>query len=89
LDLGETLSRAGEQENGVACFLLGYKLSNGDTLGYLQGLSKNESLAVQQAGDVTLKKIQSVAANTETKSPTGDSATNSPAEDQGGSAATR
>lgn len=56
-DLGEVFAKKSEQEKAVACFLIGYKVSGGDTLGYLQSLKADNDPAIRQAGDLALIKV--------------------------------
>ncbi len=60
-DLGEVFAKKGEQDKAVACFLIGYKVSGGDTLGFLQSLKADDDPAIREAGDLALVKVASLA----------------------------
>ena len=57
-DLGEVFAKKGEQDKAVACFFVGYKVSNGDTLKYLQSLQSDDDPAIQAVGNIALNKVQ-------------------------------
>lgn len=59
-DLGENFARQGDQEKAVACFLIGYKISGGDTLGYLKSLKDDDNPAVVKAGSIAVGRLQIV-----------------------------
>jgi Flp pilus assembly protein TadD len=58
-DLGLVLAKKGDQERSVGCFLVGYKVSEGKTLAYLQSLEGDEDPSVRSAGSIALTKVQS------------------------------
>jgi hypothetical protein len=60
-DLGENFAKQRDQEKAVACFLIGYKVSGGDTLGFLQSLKDDDDPAIREAGNLALIKVGSVA----------------------------
>ncbi len=61
-DLGVSFAKDNNPDNAVACFLLGYRLSNGKTLGFLQSLtdSKEEDLRLTQAAKIAISHIESL-----------------------------
>jgi len=58
-DLGEVFAKKGDEGKAVACLLVGYRLSNGETLAYLQSLQGDDDLAIRSAGSQALDEIQS------------------------------
>jgi hypothetical protein len=58
-DLAEVFARSGNKDKAVSCFVIGYKISNGDTLGYLKSLSADENPAVQETSTIALNKLDS------------------------------
>jgi Flp pilus assembly protein TadD len=59
-DLGLVLAKEGDQSRAVSSLLIGYKVSNGATLDFLQHLSSNEAndASVREAGRLALSKVQ-------------------------------
>ncbi|CAN5564926.1 hypothetical protein BH10CYA1_BH10CYA1_59840 [soil metagenome] len=58
-DLAMTLAKQGLRDNAVASLLIGYKISKGDTLGFLKYLSSNEANdhTVREAANLALGKV--------------------------------
>ena len=56
-DLGEVFARQNDQEHAVACFLLGYELSGGDSLKYLQWLKSDQDPLVRSASIVAISEL--------------------------------
>jgi Flp pilus assembly protein TadD len=57
-DLGLTFAKQGTKEKAVSCLLVGYHVSNGETLKFLQSLSTDEIPAFQEAGTAALAKVE-------------------------------
>lgn len=60
-DLALILAKKGDQARSVGCFLIGYKVSEGKTLVYLQSLQDDDDPSVRSAGSIALTKVQSQA----------------------------
>lgn len=56
-DLGQVFAKNNDQEKAVACFLIAYRISGGKTLTYLQSLSSDDDIRIQQAGAAAIEKI--------------------------------
>jgi tetratricopeptide (TPR) repeat protein len=57
-DLGLVYAKQGKQDDAVASFLIGYKVSNGDSLGFLKSLGADDDPSVRNAGSLAISKIQ-------------------------------
>jgi Flp pilus assembly protein TadD len=58
-DLGENFARTNDPEDAVSCFLIGVKVSDGKSLGYLQSLanSQEDDARVCQAAKTALSQL--------------------------------
>jgi Flp pilus assembly protein TadD/TM2 domain-containing membrane protein YozV len=56
-DLGQIFAKKGEQNNAVSSLLIGYRISNGETLPYLKSLNSDDDPAVRDAGRLALEKL--------------------------------
>ncbi len=56
-DLGQVFAKNNDQEKAVACFLIAYRISGGKTLTYLQSLSSDDDIKIQQAGATAIEKL--------------------------------
>lgn len=58
-DLGQVFAKNNDQEKAVACFLIAYRISGGKTLTYLESLSSDDDIKIQQAGAAAIEKLES------------------------------
>ncbi|HEY9777691.1 MAG TPA: hypothetical protein V6C81_28270 [Planktothrix sp.] len=58
-DLGLTLAKQEDEDQAVSSFLVGYYVSNGETLSFLKSLSTDEDPAVRNAASLALTKVPS------------------------------
>ncbi|MBX9690159.1 MAG: hypothetical protein K2X81_20670 [Candidatus Obscuribacterales bacterium] len=56
-DLGLLFAKTGEMDKAVACLVLGFKVSKGETISFLNSLADDEDPAVRQAGELALRKV--------------------------------
>ncbi len=59
-DLGLVLAKKGQQENAVACLLVGCKVSNGALLGYIRSLQSDDDAAARNVACIALSKVQPI-----------------------------
>ncbi|MBS1955308.1 MAG: tetratricopeptide repeat protein [Cyanobacteria bacterium SZAS-4] len=55
-DLGLVFAKQHDQARAVSCLVIGYKVSEGKTKGFLQSLDKDDDVAVRLAGQAALEK---------------------------------
>lgn len=70
-DLGLAFAKKGDQDKAVASFLIGFKVSNGDTYKFIESLVGDADPAVQKAGQAALARL-----NYESPKTTGASSSN-------------
>jgi tetratricopeptide (TPR) repeat protein len=70
-DLGIALAKNGLQDKAVSALLVGYRVSNGTTMEFLQHLSANEAndVNVRTAGSTALEKVRLLAQNSSARTP--------------------
>ncbi len=56
-NLGQVLAKQGKKEEGIACFLVAYHVSNGKTLAYLESLEADEDPVIREVGKLALEKV--------------------------------
>jgi TonB family protein len=59
-DLGLVFAKTGEQDKAVSALLVGYRVSNGKTLNFLESLAKDDDPAFHEAGSIALSKVSSL-----------------------------
>lgn len=60
-NLGQIRAKQDKQDDAIACFLIAYKLSKGDSLVYLKSLHADDDQKIREAGRLTLEKLGQIS----------------------------